>query len=537
MAELKMQRRMMIGLALLLSMFLASIVRIGLIDRENYAETAEQQNSVTLSLSPLRGNLFDCNGKKLTGNNYETKTVFAPTPQAIRYAQSVLTGEEADRALSLFKSGKPYVSQQSFVGECDGVYTVQIPCYENGKSQAQHLCGYTDRDLNGISGLQKAYDDQLKSDQSVRIRFAGSGSGRALAGIRAVVEEGEDVTESGIVTTLDSSVQSIVESVGTQIEQGAIVVSRVKNGELAACASFPGFDPEKAGEYLERSDSPFLNRALCSYNVGSAFKLCVAAAALNHNQGDFVNICSGKVSLDGHDFYCHKRSGHGQLDLAGAIRNSCNTYFYQFSQIVGARSIYETATGVGFGYERTVCPGLKTSGESLPTLASLEENPKALANLAIGQGTLLASPVTLSKLYEAIANQGVYYPTRVVCGAMKRGSLQPDEENPTPTRLMSQETAEQLRKMLIGVVEEGTGRAARPQTVTAGGKTATAQTGRREENGKEIEHSWFCGFFPAENPEYVITVFEEGFRASQSASAVFAQLADGIYRVTRDQKE
>ena len=93
---------------------------------------------------------------------------------------------------------------------------------------------------------------------------------------------------------------------------------------------------------------------------------------------------------------------------------------------------------------------------------------------------------------------------------------------------MSAETADTLKKYLAAVIDEGTGTEARPETVTAAGKTATAQTGKFE-NGREICEGWFCGFFPAENPKYTVIVFSEN-TAKQTASCgkIFSGLADRI---------
>ena len=97
-----------------------------------------------------------------------------------------------------------------------------------------------------------------------------------------------------------------------------------------------------------------------------------------------------------------------------------------------------------------------------------------------------------------------------------------------PTKAFKNSTAENLREYLISVVEEGTGQNAKPQTITAAGKTATAQTGKFE-NGREICEGWFCGFFPAENPEYVVVVFsEDDQKQDLSCGEIFSILADKI---------
>ena len=130
-------------------------------------------------------------------------------------------------------------------------------------------------------------------------------------------------------------------------------------------------------------------------------------------------------------------------------------------------------------------------------------------------------------LYCAIASDGTYSIPSAVKGTLTDGSLTPYESG-SRTKVMSSETAALLRGYLAAVIKEGTGTSAKPQTVSAAGKTATAQTGKYE-NGVEICQGWFCGFFPAEEPKYTVIVFsEDTSRQSASCGEVFAEIADKI---------
>lgn len=101
---------------------------------------------------------------------------------------------------------------------------------------------------------------------------------------------------------------------------------------------------------------------------------------------------------------------------------------------------------------------------------------------------------------------------------------------------MKKETAGQIRKYLLSVIEEGTGTSAKPKTVSAAGKTATAQTGKFQ-NGTEICEGWFCGFFPAESPKYTVVVFSENIaEQSETCGEVFAKIADGITELEKTGK-
>ena len=154
------------------------------------------------------------------------------------------------------------------------------------------------------------------------------------------------------------------------------------------------------------------------------------------------------------------------------------------------------------------------------------KNEGELANISIGQGTILASPVSMVNLYQAIATDGCYYMPSVVEKTIKDGT-----ENHyacgEKTRAMSEKTSKKLKEYLKTVITDGTGNEAQPTLVNAAGKTATAQTGRYYEDKTEITNSWFCGFFPADNPRYVIVVMSDS-RADTSTASIFAQIADKI---------
>ena len=110
-------------------------------------------------------------------------------------------------------------------------------------------------------------------------------------------------------------------------------------------------------------------------------------------------------------------------------------------------------------------------------------------------------------LYCAIATDGKYYIPSLIEGIIENGALK-EYNIGSPTRVMSKEISDILKNSLKAVIEYGTGLDAKPKTITAAGKTATAQTGKCI-NGVEINEGWFCGFFPAENPKYVAIIFSE----------------------------
>ena len=288
----------------------------------------------------------------------------------------------------------------------------------------------------------------------------------------------------------------------------------------------PYFSIESIESYLESDDSPLLNRAISAYNVGSVFKPCVAVAGLENNINSFSYFCTGKHKIIDRYFKCHKSDGHNYMNLKTALANSCNTYFYNYAMKIGGEKIYNIASSLNFGNSFDICSGISNNSGTLPKKESLV-NLAQLANFSIGQGKVTLSPISILTLYCSIASNGEYYLPSIVEGTLQNGEFKRYETG-SPTRVMSPETAKTIREYLCSVLSEGTGEDAKPKTTTAAGKTATAQTGKYK-NGTEISQGWFCGFFPAENPRYVVVVFSEDTTAqAKTCNQIFAQIADEI---------
>lgn len=526
-----MSFRTVICFILVLCLFLVCSVRIMLITSEpSYAQTAVKNNTLAVKVADLRGNIFDCNGEALTSVGYKNIAVASPTPQVIMYLSSVLSGDKKESVLATLGKGKPAVIETVEPLNCTGITNLEINTRESDSKICDHLLGYTDSSNHGVSGLEKIFDEMLYSSDGIKVRFYTDGAGRVLKGLEGETEKNELISNSGIMTTIDKNIQLITEKAAEKIDTGAVVVSEAGSGKIRAMVSRPDFDSTNIAESLESEKAPLINRCLMSYNVGSAFKPCVAAAAIESKSfGNFSNNCTGSIVTENNTFNCHNRSGHGILNLKQAIAHSCNTYFYNLAFMLGGEKIYDMATVFGFGYKKTLFDGLSTTSENITDKDTLKSSSSAVANLSIGQGELLASPITMLSLYEAIACEGIYYPQTVIEGTIEQGVLVDTYERGKPTRAISKQTADILKEYLVGVVENGTGTKAKPNTVSAAGKTATAQTGQKDENGNFCEHSWFCGFFPAENPKYIVCVLiENANKGTLSGAEVFKEIAERL---------
>ena len=516
---------------IILLLFLIGILRVAVIATDGYSQAQITNNRLTLTVSKQRGTIFDCNMIPITNQTQKIIGAVSPTPRAVTAISQVLSGEELENALERLKGGKPILCELPEVINCDGIVCTQIFVNSDENLPSAHLIGYTDSDLKGMSGLQKAYDSLLYSQSEIKISYECNGKGSVLEGVSPTVIKDSSVEASGVVSTLDINIQNIAERNAAAIDSGAIVIAEAKTGKIRACVSRPDFDITNISAYLDSDGSPLLNRAINSYNVGSVFKPCVAIAGIESDKNNFLYTCTGSCEIIDRYFKCHKADGHGIMNLHSAIANSCNTFFYNFSFKVGKKDILNTAQILRFGQELKLCDGMNTSAGNLPSAQRLE-NIAQLANFSIGQGELLLSPVSILTLYCAIANDGKYYIPSIVEGTVTNGSFK-EYNIGNPTHVMKSETAALLRQYLMSVLTEGTGESALPKTTTAAGKTATAQTGKYE-NGVEICQGWFCGFFPAENPEYVAVVFSENTKKqSLSCAEIFACLADDTMQLKR----
>lgn len=523
--------RILIVFIMVTVLMFVGVLRLYKIGTDSKISAGQYSNYYRLKLGNIRGSIFDKNLNAITNSSYKIMAVVSPTPLGISAISAYLAEDERlSSTLETLRSGKPVAIEVESEIDSPAIKCVKI--YDNAVSSfyPSQLIGYTDMENHGVSGIEAAYDELLFTDESVDAVFAVDTLGNVLDGIECEILGDISHYKSGVALTLDSDIQKATEKAMQGVTCGAAVVSEIGSGKIRAMVSNPNFEIENVAEYLESENSPLVNRALSAYNVGSAFKPCVAAALLENGSPNYSIYCSGLAEIDGHKFSCHNKSGHKWMNLCDALTQSCNVFFYNISSVLGADQIYNTASLFGFGKEIDL-GGIKTAAGSLTARDKLKSSATALANLSIGQGELLLSPVSIIPLYEAIANGGVYYMPTVIEGTVNKGVLTENKQN-APTRALSQNTADILKNYLINVVENGTGKAAKPTLCTAAGKTATAETGWRK-NGEMIQNSWFCGFFPADNPKYVVSVIIEDEKANGTAGApIFKKIVDEIMQLS-----
>jgi peptidoglycan glycosyltransferase/penicillin-binding protein 2 len=293
-------------------------------------------------------------------------------------------------------------------------------------------------------------------------------------------------------------------------------------------AAAPSYDPARVEEYLDSSNEELLNKATQSlYPPGSIFKIIVAAAALESGAAteESTFYCNGYEEIGGVRINCSSEEGHGEISLRDAFAKSCNSAFIQIGTQLGGEAIREMAASFGVG--RQVFQGeIEEKSGLLPEPRDVQG--AGIGNLSIGQGKLLITPAQAARITAIIASGGLDRGLTLVKGTMEGGKTK-YLRKPPERRVVSRKTADGIKALMIDAVDYGTANNLNiPGTVVAG-KTGSAEAAYR---GEMVVHGWFTGFFPAEAPRYVVTVFvEQGGSGRSSAVPLFRQMAEYLLAV------
>ncbi|MDP9279070.1 MAG: penicillin-binding protein 2 [Gemmatimonadota bacterium] len=396
----------------------------------------------------------------------------------------------------------------------------------------------------GKGGLEKQYESILHGKEGVRFDEVDA-RGRPVRG------EGPrpDLAPVGappLYTNIDLDLQKFMVGIFADSLQGGAVAIDPNTGEVLALYSAPSWDPNKFTggipvEYytqlLEDKRRPLVNKAIQgTYPPGSTWKLATSIIGL---QNGVVGVnehmpvpCSGGYQYGNRYFRCWEKKGHGSLDLEGAIKHSCDVYFYQL--------------GLKIGLSNFIAGGIRLSMRDRSGIDLPEETqarwPDGIAyynrkygprgwsnastlNLAIGQGENSQTVVNMAKLYSAFASKGQAPRPEIAHLVPQRKQVF------NLSRLQDSVVLEGLKAVLEA---GGTAGASAIQGLTLAGKTGTAQ------NTGGADHGWFVGFAPADKPKIVVAVLLEfglhGSRAAHIASAIIGHyLKVGPIKATMDE--
>lgn len=504
---------------------------------------------------------------------------------AIRYA-IVKEGYSSTKALTIAKDiPREAIAEFSEKGDdFPGInITVQpVRQYKEG-TLASHILGYASKisdteyqqkkdtynqnDIIGKTGIEYLLEEYLKGKDGIKqIDMAVDGT------ITAEVVEKEAVSGSNVVLTIDSKLQKIAEeALKDNIEKiksggfgkayeakgGSCVVMNVKTGEVLAMASYPDYNPqsfangissEEWKSYSENKSYPLLNKAIQSaYEPGSIFKMVTAIAGLEsgnitlteriNDTGQYIKYGEKRNCW----YYTDYHTGHGPLNVIGAIEKSCNYFFYETADRMGIDTLDKYASYFGLGKKT----GIELPSEVSGTLASKEYvklinsswNPGDTINAAIGQGYNRFTPLQMTKYISMIANGGNNVDVSIIKTIQNSDGTEVSKEEINKfvnEKLgLTEENNENinLNKDYINAVKEGMKSVTSGESGTAyvrfkdfnikvGGKTGSAEAGK-DSNGKDIVNAWFAAFAPYDDPEIAVVVMvENGGHGNYTAEAV-----------------
>lgn len=524
-------------------------------------ERADDQRGVTIRSKLLRGTIYDRDDRALA-MSVRVKSLYADPTE-------IADGDAVAKTLSKFlkidaaqigtqikegrSTGKRFVSLLKKVDEetvqkinrmldtpelrkadqpqFTGLHWMedQVRSYPNGSLAAQ-VIGFSNMDDSGMAGIEQSQDDILHGAVIRKLQERNR--------LGQIYGETVDETErpGDIALTIGTSYQFKTEQalengvLAANAKSGMAVAISVKTGEILAMANYPTFDPNSLKTASAESISNHTIQS--SYSPGSTFKLVTYSSALEKKlfqPDDQIDAGNGTITVANHKF---TDSHHiGQVSYSQALAHSSNVCAIKTGLRVGKDDFWALLQKIGFG-NRT---GVELPAETSGIVRSPDKwNGDSLASMSIGY-EIGVTALQMASAFATIANDGVRIQPHII------KEIRKPEEKPIPsntsehTRVVSIETARNLRKMLKQVVLTGTGRRAQVDGYTSAGKTGTAW--KFDPKTKRIDPSKyvssFIGMAPAENPEIVIAVVIDEPKAGARdggmvAAPIFRSIAEAI---------
>ena len=578
----------------LILVLLSRIYSLQIINYDHYSQEALGNQLQQLPITPARGDILDRNGKILATNTLSFKLTI--TPEKVKSLESAIAElsrlelindddiEQFNKSKKRFRKFhnipiKHNVSEQAAAmfltqAQLPGVeiepYFHRI--YPNGASSS-HLIGYVssmnqnDKDsydktnyagttFVGKTGIEKQYENLLHGNSGKK-QIERNVSGRVVdSKILIPAEAGDD-----LYLSIDLDLQLKAEELLSG-KRGALALVDVNNGAIIAIVSAPTFDPnwfvggisfKQYQELQGNPDLPLFDRSIKGlYPPGSTIKPMVALGGLEQKNTTISStvFCPGyyKISNYSRKFHDWKRTGHGHVDVKGAIAQSCDVYFYDLAYKMGIDKLHDNLAYFQFGQKT----GIDLPGEFAGILPSREwkkvnrDEPwyrGETLNTGIGQGFMTASPLQLALATAAIANKGQLLVPQLLmhaqnsAGEITTSIAQKSHQIPIKDINNWQAIIDGMEQTVYGAT--GTARRLNHNLgYTLAGKTGTAQVFGLDpeetyiaENYEEKlrDHALFTGFAPVENPQVAIAIIVENAGSGSSKAAPIAKAVLDVY--------
>ncbi len=535
----------------ILAFYAVRILYLQLFKSNSLASIAKNQHNILLRLDPIRGDIYDRNLHKLA-LACKVYSVYA-LPDEIDESERLDLAESLSKALKMDKdlildrlSGeKSFVWIERHVAkeESDTIRDLDLKGIElideykrfyPDSSLASHIIGFTGVDHVGLEGVELAYDGYLKGSPGWRWTVRDAKRRNILSKDVRFIPPSNGLN---VILTIDEVIQHIAERELEEVYQkykaktATIVITDPKNGDILAMANRPTFDLNDFGASTLDARR---NKALTDiYEPGSVFKIVAASCAVekglvDRNEEFFCE--NGRYFVGGRVLHDHKP--HGTLTFQEIVEKSSNIGMTKVAQVLGKDELYRFIRLFGFGE----LSGIDIPGEVRGIVRPPKEwSATSISAVPIGQEVAVTS-IQLVTAVSAIANGGLLVRPRIV------RQIKDEEESVVKTflpvvarRVLSETTAEKMKCILKGVVENGTGTNARLDRYTAAGKTGTAQ--KLEPDGSYSHSKFvasFVGFAPVDNPRIAILISVDEpqplYYGGSVAAPVFKKVAADVLR-------
>jgi cell division protein FtsI (penicillin-binding protein 3) len=507
------------------------LVDLQVVRREEFVKRARRQQERTVELPPRRGAIVDAEGRPLAITR-EVDSVFAipsdvEDPDGTARALAPVLGlRVADLAKKLKAPEKDFVwlARRIDAPVAAAIAARKIPGirllkestrkYPQGPLAAS-IVGYVGLDNQGLAGLEHRFEDEVRG-RPARVTFLRDAAQRSYAeagkagseSARAALAEG--VEGVSLVLTIDAAIQHVAErelakgAEAYHAKAGSAVVLDPWSGAILAVASYPNFDPNRYSEFdaETRRCRPIAD----AYEPGSTFKVITASAALDAGTiapDDVIDCGGGSLTIGRVTIHEHGHNRWFLLPLSDVLAHSSNIGAAHVGLGLGRGPFYKAVRGFGFG-QRT---GVELPGETSGILSDVQSwSALTLPTMSFGQ-EIGVTVLQMARAYAAVANGGVLPAPHLVSemrlpdGRVRRAPQKPFR------RVISGDTAREMRRLMARVVEVGTGKLAAIPGFTVAGKTGTAQ--KAAPGGGYARDKFvasFIGFTPAESPRIVIAV-------------------------------
>jgi cell division protein FtsI (penicillin-binding protein 3) len=527
-------RAMTVAVLFVFSIFAAQLLRLQGFDASAVSRDAQSQRTAVVALPALRGSIVDRNGTVLASST-ERRTVTVDQTAVPEYVKTVggvrskvgVAGAAADLSpllgipvpqltKELTGSARYRVLQKNVtplnwrkISELgvNGIYSeITADRVYPTSTAAASLVGFLQSDGSAGGGLEVLMDSALRGKAGKTI-YEQSQDGRPIPNARQ--ETIPPVPGKGVRLTIDSDLQWFAQNalaqkvIQTQALSGTVVVQNARTGELLAVASYPTFDPNQPGQASEN----WTNKAFSEvYEPGSTGKVMTAAAAIQEKAvtpSTVVQVPNQIYRADHRAFHDSHSHPTEYLTFAGVLAVSSNIGTILAGEKVPASTMYDYFRKFGLGQTS----GMHFPGEGPGLLTNVKDwNGSQRYTVLFGQG-LSVNALQATGVFQTIANDGLRVPPRIVAATQDSHGNWVPAPKPDGVRVVSPQTAKEVRDMLEGVVgSEGTAPEAKIKGYRVAGKTGTADRYDARTGGYSGKTASFIGFAPADDPQIVVSV-------------------------------